>query len=57
MSPFVVTHCLLNEDFFEAVIPTSAAISTFAAWLIGIITSFTGQAPYFKVHSAKFICC
>lgn len=31
-----------------------AAIATFAAWLTGIITSFTGKAADFQAHSAKF---
>jgi hypothetical protein len=31
-----------------------AAIATFAAWLTGLITSFTGKAADFQAHSAKF---
>jgi hypothetical protein len=31
-----------------------AAIATFAAWLAGLVTIFTGNATDFQAHSAKF---
>jgi hypothetical protein len=31
-----------------------AAIATFAAWITGLITAFTGKAADFQAHSAKF---
>ena len=31
-----------------------AAIATFAAWLVGVLTTFTGKAADFQAHSAKF---
>ena len=31
-----------------------AAIATFAAWITGLITVFTGKAADFQAHSAKF---
>ena len=37
-----------------AILLLIAAIATFAAWLAGIITTFTGKAADFQAHSAKF---
>ena len=37
-----------------AILLLIAAIATFAAWLTGLATLFTGKATDFQAHSAKF---
>lgn len=37
-----------------AILLLIAAIATFAAWLAGIVTTYTGKASDFQAHSAKF---
>ena len=37
-----------------AILLLIAAIATFAAWLAGLVTTYTGKASDFQAHSAKF---